>query len=167
MTEGTPKSVNTNEMLKKKLTPLQLSECREAFDMHDEDMDGVISTQVVVSALRAFGYRPNKPVMDKIKQLDMENEDGIGKLKYDNFLDLVCQQIRYSFTSEDLLEDLKAIDVNDDGKISKEELRKYLESLQIPFSDEELDEIVNDADLDNDSAIDYREFVIMMCPDGI
>lgn len=152
-------------MIKEKLTPQQLSECREAFDMHDSDNDGVISTKEAQSALRAFGHRPNKVALDKIKQIDLKAEDGEGKLKYDDFLDLVCQQIHSSFKKEDMLEDLKAIDVNDAGKITKADLRKYLESLEIPFSDEEIEEIVNEADLNNDNAIDYKKFVITMCSD--
>lgn len=158
-------SFNLDEMIKRKLTLEQLNECREAFGMYDDDNDGIISTKELKPALRALGYNPNSVVLDKIKAIDDESEDGEGRLEYEDFLNLVCQQIRYSFTSKDMLEDFEAIDVNKDGKISQLELRNYLDSLRMPFSVEEIDEIVYTADLDNDGTIDYKEFVIMMCPD--
>lgn len=167
MSKGVLKKFNPTEMIKKKLTLEELEECREAFDMYDKDNDGIITTKDAKPAMRALGHNPNSVVLEKIKEIEIESEDadGEGKLKYHDFLDLVCQQIRYSFTAEDFLEDFKAIDVNNDGTISKLELRNYLESLGMPFSDREIDEIVDDADLNNDGTIDYNEFVIMMCPD--
>lgn len=156
--------LNLNEMIRRKLTLQQLSEAREAFDLYDDDKDGIITTKQVKPAMRALGYNPNSVVLEKIKAIDIESEDGEGRLKYEDFLNLVCQQIRYSFTSEDMFKDFQDIDVNNDGKITKLELRDYLKTLQMPFSDEEIDEIVFEADLNNDGLIDYKEFVIMMCP---
>lgn len=153
------------EMIRRKLTLEQLNECKEAFDMYDEDNDGIITTKQLVPALRALGYNPSSVVLDKIKEMDADGEEGEGRVEYAGLLEIVCQQIHYSFTSEDMLKDFEEIDVNKDGKISKLELRNYLESLHLPFSGEEIDEIVYKADLNNDGTIDYTEFVIMMCPE--
>lgn len=154
--------LNTNYMIKKKLN---LNECKEAFDMHDEDKRGIITTTRARYALKALGHNPNEMILEKMKAIAIESEDGEGKLSFENFLDLVCQQIRYSFTDEDMIEDFKTIDKDEDGKISKFELRSYLENLKIPFSSDEIDEIVHDADHNKDGCIDYSEFIIMMRPD--
>lgn len=151
------KSFNPNEMIRRKLTLQQLSEAREAFDMYDDDKDGIITTKEVKPAMRAFGYNPNSVVSEKIKAKG-KSEDVEGRLNY-------REQIRYSFQSENMKKDFEDIDVNNDRKITKLELRHYLESLHMPSSDEEIDEIVFEADLNNDGFIDYEEFVIMMCPD--
>jgi calmodulin len=130
--------------------------------MYDIDDDSIISTKDVLPALRALGYNPNTVIFDKIREIDMESEDDEGRLKYDDFLELVCQQIRYSFSKEDMLEDFKIIDINNDGEITRTELRNYLESLQLSLSDDEIDEIVSKADLNNDGSVDYNEFIFLM-----
>lgn len=145
------------EMVRRKLTLEQLSECREAFDLYDDDNDGIITTDDLVRTMRALGYNPNSVILDRIKTIDAVSEDA--------FIDLVCQQIRYSFTRDDILEDFMVIDVNGDGRITSQELRHYLESLQLPFSEEEIEGIVDEADLNNDGTIDYKELLTMLCLD--
>lgn len=91
------------------------------------------------------------------------SEDGQGRLKHGVFIDLVCQQIRHYFTSNDILEDFTVIDANGDAKITIQELRQYLESLQIIFSMRKIEEIVDEADLNNDGPIDHKELPTMVC----
>lgn len=151
-------------ILKAQLTEERVKEAREAFKMYDKDADDTITTTELIPALRALGYNSNQVISEKIKEMDLESDDGVGKLNFDNFLDFIVMHIRYSFTSEDMMEDFKLIDVNGNGKVTKSELKGYLESLKIPFSDDELIEIVDAADLNNDGNIDYKEFVFMMSP---
>jgi Ca2+-binding EF-hand superfamily protein len=149
---------------KAKLTPTQLDEAREAFEMYDKDHDDMITTVELILALRALGYNANQVILERIREMELESDDGVGKLSFDEFLDFIVLYIRYSFSTDDMLEDFKRIDVDNDGKITKIELQNYLESLKIPFSNDEINEIVNAADLDKDGSIDYKEFVIMMSP---
>lgn len=154
----------STEILKAKLTPEQVKEAREAFEMYDKDADSAITTTELIPALRALGYNSNQVILEKINEKDLESDDGSAKLSFEDFLDFIVMHIRYAFTSEDMMADFQLIDVDNDGKITKSELKGYLETLKIPFCDEEVDEIVNAADLNNDGSIDYKEFVIMMSP---
>lgn len=158
------KGLNINEIFNTKLTPEQLLDCREAFDMYDTDKDEIITTTQLVSALRALGYNTTQIIIiEKIKEMNVESEDGVGKLKFEDFLEFVKTCIRYAFTKDDMLSDLKLIDVNNNGRITKMELENYLKSLNIPLCNEEIEEAVNVADLNNDGNIDYNEFASMMC----
>lgn len=91
------------EMVGRKLTLEQLSDCRKAFDLYDDDNDGIITTKDLVGTMRALGYNPNSVILDRIKTIDALSEYSQGRLKYGDFIDLVCQQFRYSFTSDDIL----------------------------------------------------------------
>ena len=162
--ENSVKDLNINETLKAKITPQQLMECREAFDMYDSDEDGIITTTQLVSALRALGYNTSQIIIKKIKKKNLESEDGVGKLKFEDFVKFVIMYIRYAFTKDDMIADLRLIDVNNDGSITKLELENYLKDLTIPLSNDEIEEAVNAADLNNDGKIDYNEFAAMMCP---
>lgn len=95
------KGFNPNEMIRRKLTLQQLSEAREAFDMYDDDKDGIITTKEVKPAMRAFGYNPNSVVSEKIKAKG-KSEDVEGRLNYQ-------EQIRYSFQSKNMYKDLKTL----------------------------------------------------------
>ena len=49
-----------------------------------------------------------------------------------------------------------------DGSISKEEMKQVMMNLGEKLTDEELDEMIREADIDGDGQVDYNEFVIMM-----
>lgn len=168
------KEINSNAtsfiptaIVKAKFTSEKLKEAQEAFEMYDKDRDDAITTIELVLALRALGFNSNQVIVERIREIDLESKDGVGKLSFDEFLDFVAMYVRYTFTTEDMLEDFKLIDVDNDGKITKTELKSYFETLKIPLSNEEIDEIVDSADLDNDGSIDYMEFVNMMAPSQI
>lgn len=153
-----------NEIVKAKFSSQKLKEAQEAFKMYDKDGDNMITTVELTPALRALGYNSNQVIVERITEMNRESSDGVGKVSFEDFLDVVVMYLRYTFTMNDMLEDFKLIDVDNDGKITKTELKSYLESLQVHLSHEEIEEIVNAADLDNDGSIDYMEFVIMMSP---
>ena len=55
----------------------------------------------------------------------------------------------------------KAIDVDGDGTLSKEEvLQGYENHFGIPITEEQVDEMFKKIDLDGNGAIDYTEFVM-------
>ena len=47
-------------------------------------------------------------------------------------------------------------DANGDGRISVEELRHVMVNLGDPLTDEEVDEMMREADKDNDGYVDYE-----------
>jgi len=65
-------------------------------------------------------------------------------------------------TEEDLIDAFKVFDKDGNGFISAVELRHVMTSLGEKLSDEEVDEMIKEADTDNDGQINYHEFVKMM-----
>jgi calcium-dependent protein kinase len=61
----------------------------------------------------------------------------------------------------DLDKIFKAIDVDGDGTLSKEEvLQGYENHFGVPITEEQVDEMFAKIDLDGNGAIDYTEFVM-------
>lgn len=60
----------------------------------------------------------------------------------------------------DIEKTFKQIDVNNDGKLSREELHVgFSEYMSVDLSNEELDDLMNKADVDRSGYIDYSEFI--------
>jgi Ca2+-binding EF-hand superfamily protein len=56
----------------------------------------------------------------------------------------------------------RVFDVDGNGSIDREELRKVMASLNESLSEEELDAMIKEADINGDGQISFEEFKIMM-----
>lgn len=56
----------------------------------------------------------------------------------------------------------RVFDVDGNGLIDREELRKVMSSLNESLSEEELDAMIKEADINGDGQISFDEFKIMM-----
>ncbi|CAA0828293.1 Calmodulin-like protein 8 [Striga hermonthica] len=63
---------------------------------------------------------------------------------------------------EELKEAFKVFDKDQDGYICAEELQHVMISLGEKLSDEEVEQMIREADLDGDGQVNYDEFVKMM-----
>ena len=63
---------------------------------------------------------------------------------------------------EDIIEVFKIFDRDGNGFISAGELRHVLNNLDEPVTDDEANEIIEEADTDGDGQINYEEFVRMI-----
>lgn len=63
---------------------------------------------------------------------------------------------------EEMREAFQIFDSDGNGKITSEELRLIMENLGEKLTDEEIDDMVKEADIDGDGEINYEEFVKMM-----
>merc|ERR1712242_653940 len=96
---------------------------------------------------------------------DMINEvdaDGNGTIDFPEFLSLMARKMKDTDTEEELIEAFKVFDRDGNGFISAAELRHVTTNLGEKLTDEEVDEMIREADVDGDGQINYEEFVKMM-----
>jgi len=79
--------------------------------------------------------------------------DNSGKIDFDEFLSLVSRQIS---NDESLREAFRVFDKNNDGYISRSELKKAMANLNEILTDEEIEEMIEEADLNGDGKINYE-----------
>jgi calmodulin len=94
-----------------------------------------------------------------IKEVDA---NGDGTIDFPEFLNLMAKKMQDTDTEDDLKEAFKVFDKDNDGYISAAELRHVLTNIGEKLSDEEVDEMIREADIDGDGQINYEEFVKMM-----
>ena len=74
------------------------------------------------------------------------------------------EQLKEKDTMEDLLEQLKKLDKDNDGKIPSPEFKQYMANLGFKMKPEDIDEMMKIADPKGEGAIDINEFADSLCP---
>ena len=144
----------------------QISEFKEAFSLFDKDGDGTITTKELGTVMRSLGQNPTEAeLQDMINEVD---QDGSGTIDFPEFLTLMARQMEEPAPVGNEAEFQKAfreIDKDGSGFISAAELRLYIKTqLGAEMSDEEIDKLVNEAQMDPDhnGEISFDEFMKMM-----
>ena len=144
----------------KDLSEEKITEFKAAFELFDKDRDGTITTKELGILMRNLGQNPSE---EELKQMIREVDlDGNGTIDFKEFLCLMVKKMKGTDTEEELLEAFKVFDRDGNGYITSHELRYIMTNLGEGLTPEEVEEMVKEADLDNDGQIDYDEFVKMM-----
>ena len=142
------------------LSEEKITEFKAAFELFDKDRDGTITTKELGILMRNLGQNPSE---EELKQMIREVDlDGNGTIDFKEFLCLMVKKMKGTDTEEELLEAFKVFDRDGNGYITSHELRYIMTNLGVGLTPEEVEEMVKEADLDNDGQIDYDEFVKMM-----
>ncbi|XP_053397983.1 calmodulin-like [Mercenaria mercenaria] len=142
-----------------KLTEEQIAEFRLAFSVFDKDGDGTISTTELSSVLKNMGQ--NLPDADLEEMINEVDEDGNGEIDFDEFLTMMENKLQYKENEDEILEAFKVFD-NGKGFIRASDLREILKTLGDRMTDEEVDEMMLEADI-KDGMINIHEFVTVIC----
>ena len=119
-----------------------------------------ISTKDLGTVIRNLDQNPSEAeIQDWVKEVD---PDGTGSIGFDEFANLMSKIYKNSDTEEELLEAFKVFDRDGNGLIDAAELKYVLTNLGEKLTDEEVDEMLREADIDGDGQINYEEFVKMM-----
>jgi calmodulin len=110
--------------------------------------------------MRSLGQNPTQAELaDMISEVDA---DGNGNIDFPEFLTLMARKMKDTDSEEEIMEAFKVFDKDGSGFISAAELKNIMTNLGEKLTDEEVDEMVREADVNGDGQIDYEEFVKMM-----
>ncbi|XP_074558494.1 calmodulin-like [Curcuma longa] len=141
-------------------TEEQMVEFLETFCLFDRDGDGCITLGELSTIINSLGLRPTE---DELQEMISEvDADGSGAIEFEEFLNLMVRKMKGSDSEEELKEAFKVFDKDQNGFISKNELKNVMMSLGEKLTDEEVDQMIKEADLDGDGQVNYEEFVKMM-----
>ncbi|XP_071425423.1 centrin-1-like [Pithys albifrons albifrons] len=110
--------------------------------------------------MRALGFEPRQ---EEIKEMisDMDKE-GTGKISFDDFLAVMTQKMAGKDSKEEILKAFKLFDDDETGKISFQNLKRVARELGEHPTDEELQEMIAEADRNGDGQVDEQEFLWLM-----
>ncbi|NXY21258.1 CETN2 protein, partial [Atrichornis clamosus] len=148
------------ENSKLELSDEQRREIREAFELFDTDGSGSIDVKELKVAMRALGFEPKKEEIKKmISDIDKE---GTGKISCNDFLAVMKQKMAEKDSTEEILKAFKLFDDDETGKISFKNLKRVAKELGENLTDEELQEMIDEADRDGDGEVSEQEFLRIM-----
>ena len=129
-------------------------------NLFDLGRKGPINPDELKVSLDALGYQYNKENIQKlIMQLDPQNT---GTINYQEFFDLIQEKVSQKDQEEQIKMTFDMLDSDRKGKITFKYLKKVAEALGEEISDQEIREMINEADTDNDGEISYEEFVSLV-----
>merc|ERR1711865_432996 len=128
----------------------------EAFNLFDADNSGAIDVRELKAAMRALGFEVKKEELKKmISDID---SDGNGTVEFQEFLEMMTGKMGEKDTREDIVKVFKLFDDDNTNKISFRNLARVAEELGESIDDEELQDMINQADRDGDGEINIDEF---------
>ncbi|NXC70701.1 CETN1 protein, partial [Anhinga anhinga] len=134
-------------------------ELREAFDLFDRDGSGLMD----VSDLKARSCKNAETLREEMKRIVSEfGEEGSGKLTFKSFLQVMTQKMAEPCLEKEILKAFKVFDCDGTGKISFENLKVVASEVGEEVTDEELQEMIDEADVDGDGEVDKQEFLRML-----
>lgn len=130
---------------------------KDAFKVFVTDGTEIVNVVHLGTMLRAVGLNPpEKAVNRHLKESEASN---LGFLDLPTFVEIAKKCKKEEKTIEVLIESFKTCDKENKGTISMAEMKYLLTRLGDSISEEEFQEILNDAGLEDKGDVDYKNFV--------
>ena len=81
---------------------------------------------------------------------------GNGTIDFSEFLTMMSRKMKDTDSEEELREAFRVFDKDGNGFISAAELRHVMTNLGEKLTDEEVDEMIREADIDGDGQVNYE-----------
>jgi len=144
----------------KELAAEQVEEVREAFSLFDVDSSGAISYKELRACMKALAIKVDK---DELKKMILEvDADQSGEIEFPEFLQMMTGKMQSGDSKEETMKVYKMFDTSGNGKITFNELKRVAKELGENMTDEELQEMIDEADRDGDGEINEEEFLRIM-----
>jgi Ca2+-binding EF-hand superfamily protein len=131
----------------------QVQEFKEAFNMIDQDRDGFISQEDLKDMMASLGQTmPESEIEAMIKEAP-------GAINFTMFLTLMGEKLNGTDPEEVICNAFKCFDPNGAGFINEDQMRELLKSMGERFTEDECDDMFNEAEVDKKGNFNYIEYV--------
>jgi len=145
----------------KQVSKSQMKEFREAFRLFDKDGDGSITQEELGRVMRSLGqFAREEELQQMLHEVDI---DGDGNVSFEEFVEIVSNMGAATDRTADqeekeLRDAFRVFDKHNRGYISASDLRAVLQCLGEDLSEEEIEDMIKEVDVDGDGRIDFYEF---------
>ena len=158
--KNTKKISSTIQHKKAPCTEEQLLEVKEAFNVFDSEQSGGLDARELKAAINALNIKITK---DEIRQIYSDfGKDIRDKVTQDEFMEIVIPRLPDRHTKDYIAKIFQYFDLENTGKITHRHLKKIAQEIGETLTDEELKEIMEEADRDGDGYIGFEDFYRIM-----
>eukprot|EP00919_Chromeraceae_sp_WS-2016_P008049 GHVR01019022.1.p1 GENE.GHVR01019022.1~~GHVR01019022.1.p1 ORF type:complete len:140 (+),score=42.20 GHVR01019022.1:209-628(+) len=123
-------------------------------------MNSAIDARELKAAMRALGFDVKKE--DVRKMLQEIGKDSTAPVTYENFVDIMSGRMADKYSRGEIMKVFRLFDDDDSGKISFRNLKRVTTELGENLTDDDLKEMIEEADRDGDGLINPDEFYRIM-----
>merc|ERR1712079_961484 len=123
---------------------------------------GCVASCNVIFILRSIGQNPSQAdVQDLVGQVD---KDGTGSIDFPEFLQMMTLKYEEENAEDEIRTAFQVFDSNGNGNgfINRYELSAVMNNIGEQVTGDEIQALMDEADLDGDGQINYEEFFAMM-----
>ncbi len=138
----------------------ELHKIRKLFAACDEDGSGSISFAEAKKLFTEINKNlPNKEKVRKMMETDVNSD---GTITFHEFINLYKKLVLTRARELKIREAFKICDLDQNGNISVSELKKVMIEVGEHLSDDQLNEMIKEVDLNGDGIINLEEFINLM-----
>lgn len=132
---------------------------RTLFQIFDVDQSGRIDARELTAALRALGV-PTRP--EQVKQLLAGRTGSGGTVAFDEFCNIAEAQLPERNSMEAYRQTYELFGGSESGYLTVRHLRRVCTELNEDITEEELVQMIGEADSDGDGCVTFDDFVRIM-----
>ena len=160
--ESTLKSKSSeSQKIRNEITEEQKREIKDAFSTFEES--GIFPDELK-SVMQTLGFDANNPEVQKILDKLATKK---GPLKFDEFLDVMIEKNIDKNPEEEIKKAFKVLCEDGTDKITLKSLSKICADLGEKINEDELQEMINEADKDQDEEVGEEDFIRIMQKTGM
>jgi len=143
------------------LNPEQIQDIKDTFALFDTDGNGSIDSTELKVAVRALNLDPANEGLKNM--IGMIGGDGSNGIDMNEFMNLMTSQIDQQQNSEaHIMEMFRVFDEDETGRMSFKNLKRVATEIGENLTDEELQEMLDEADREGNGEVNMDEFFKIM-----
>ena len=132
-------------------------EYKNIFDMYDSNKDGNVNSLELANILKSININiSDEEIKEIMTEIDLE---GNGQINYEEFISILNRREKDVDNEEELLKAFKVFDKEGNGLININELKHIMLTVGNNLSENEINDMLAEADTDMDGYINYEEFI--------
>ena len=137
-----------------------LEELKEAFTLFDTNHSGSIDARELKAAMRALGHEVTKQMCAAMfREVD---KDAEAELTFEDFCKIMAPRLKSADTRDEVMKVFNLFDPDHQGYVTVRELRRMADDCGETLTDEELHQMIAEADKTGDGKITFDEFFRVM-----
>merc|ERR1719245_121048 len=138
----------------------QVEQLKIAFNLFDSDHNGAIDRNEMQTVLKTLGQNiSQEETEDMMASVDLNND---GEIDFAEFVQMMENRMFLPSNTLEYQDAFKFFDKNGDGAIDFNELKDVLLSLGEDFTEQDIHDMIDEADLSGSGKVNFDEFILMM-----